>query len=128
MTFFSTNLTCRNVNARTKNARIRSRWNLIRAWTRLIMITSSAITLKIKPLIAKVSSSRTMKATVMTIKSSIETRRKLRWWSRLGARRMRIRVTFIKSKSLARRYLMLSHHCRNKQGSRISLLKNGFFS
>jgi hypothetical protein len=73
-------------------------------------MTSSATSLKVRPPIAKVSTIGTMKATVMTIKSSIETRR----WSRLGARRMRMRVTFIKSKSLARRYLMLSHHCRNK--------------
>jgi len=63
MTFLSANLTCRNVNARTKNTRVRRRWNLIRTWTELILMTSSATSLKVRPPIAKVSTIGTMKST-----------------------------------------------------------------
>jgi hypothetical protein len=79
MTFLITDLTSRNVNARTKNARIKSKLNLIRSWTTLVMITTSATTLKMRTSIAKVTTSGTMETTIMTIKSPIEARGKLRW-------------------------------------------------
>ena len=81
MTFLTTNLTSRNVSAKTKNARTRAWLNLIRSWTRLVMTTTSTTTLKLRASIAKITTvgedhirtiettSGTMETTMIAIKT-----------------------------------------------------------